>query len=84
MANRDEALTPNPNVLDARRDPVPHIGFGHGIHHCVGAAVARTVLRIAYQSLWRRFPDLRLAVPAGDVKLRKAFIDSPDHLPVAW
>nr|ADU56155.1 hypothetical protein CA915-34 [uncultured organism CA915] len=84
MANRDEALTPNPNVLDAGRDPAPHIGFGHGIHHCIGAAVARTVLRMAYQSLWRRLPGLRLAVPVDQVKLRRAFIDSPDRLPVAW
>jgi oxidation protein CepG len=84
MANRDEALTPNPDVLDATRDPAPHVGFGHGIHHCIGAAVARAVLRMAYQSLWRRFPGLRLAVPAAEVTLRTAFIDSPDRLPVAW
>ena len=84
MANRDEALTPDPNVLNARRDPAPHIGFGHGIHHCIGAAVARTVLRMAYQSLWQRLPGLRLAVPVDQVKLRQAFIDSPDRLPVAW
>jgi len=84
MANRDEALTPNPDVLDANRDTAPHVGFGHGIHHCIGAAVARTVLRMAYQSLWRRLPGLRLAVPAAEVKLRNAFIDSPDQLPVTW
>ncbi|GIF17058.1 cytochrome P450 [Actinoplanes teichomyceticus] len=84
MANRDEALTPHPNVLDAEREPAPHIGFGHGIHHCIGAAVARTVLRMAYQTLWRRLPGLRLAIPAGQVKLRNAFIDSPDQLPVTW
>jgi oxidation protein CepF/oxidation protein CepG len=84
MANRDEALTSNPNILDANRDTAPHVGFGHGIHHCIGAAVARTVLRMAYQSLWRRLPGLRLAVPAEEVKLRNAFIDSPDQLPVTW
>ncbi|WIM94447.1 cytochrome P450 [Actinoplanes oblitus] len=84
MANRDEALTPDPNVLDARRAPAPHIGFGHGIHHCVGAAVARSVLRLAYQTLWQRLPGLRLAVPVERVRLRNAFIDSPDQLPVAW
>ena len=84
MANRDEALTPNPNVLDAGRGPAPHIGFGHGIHHCIGAAVARTVLRMAYQTLWRRLPGLRPAVPAEEVKLRNAFIDSPDQLPITW
>jgi oxidation protein CepG len=84
MANRDEALTPNPNILDANRGPTAHIGFGHGIHHCLGAAVARSVLRLAYQALWRRLPGLRLAVPVEEVKFRNAFIDSPDHLPVTW
>ncbi|MGW3040591.1 cytochrome P450 [Kitasatospora sp. NPDC001159] len=84
MANRDTGLTPDPHLLDANREPLPHVGFGHGIHHCMGAAVARAVLRIAYQSLWRRFPGLGLAVPAGDVKFRSAFIDSPDRLPVTW
>lgn len=84
MANRDEALTPNPNVLDAKRASVSDVAFGHGIHYCVGAAVARTVLRMAYQTLWRRFPGLALAVPVEEVKLRNAFIDCPDRLPVTW
>lgn len=84
MANRDAALTPDPNVLDAHREPVSDVGFGHGIHYCVGAAVARTMLRLAYQSLWLRFPGLRLAVPVEEVKLRNAFIDCPDQLPVTW
>jgi oxidation protein CepF/oxidation protein CepG len=84
MANRDEALTPNANVLDVNRDPGSHVGFGHGIHYCIGAAVARTLLRMAYQTLWRRFPGLRLAVSVEEVKLRNAFIDCPDQLPVAW
>jgi cytochrome P450 len=84
MANRDEALTPNPDVLDATRDSVPDVGFGHGIHHCIGAAVARTMLRMAYQTLWRRLPGLRLAVPAEEVTLRNAFIDCPERLPVTW
>lgn len=84
MANRDEALTANPNTLDASRDPVPHVGFGHGIHYCIGAAVARSVLRMSYQSLWQRFPGLRLAVPVEEVRFRPAFIDSPDQLPVTW
>lgn len=84
MANRDEACTPDPNVLDVRREPGSHLGFGHGVHYCIGAAVARTLLRMAYQTLWRRLPGLHLAVPAGEVKLRNAFIDCPDRLPVAW
>ncbi|MEU5264295.1 cytochrome P450 [Amycolatopsis sp. NPDC021455] len=84
MANRDEALTPDPNVLDANRAPVSDVGFGHGIHYCIGAAVARAMLRISYQTLWRRFPGLRLAVPVEEVKHRNAFVDCPDKLPVTW
>ncbi|QUQ69291.1 cytochrome P450 [Kutzneria sp. CA-103260] len=84
MANRDDALTPDPNRLDANRESVSDVGFGHGIHYCIGAAVARTMLRLAYLSLWQRFPDLRLAVPIDEVKLRSAFIDCPDQLPVTW
>ncbi|MCE7003148.1 cytochrome P450 [Kibdelosporangium philippinense] len=84
MANRDEALTPNPNVLDANRPAVSDVGFGHGIHYCVGAALARSMLRMAYQTLWERFPGLRLAVPIGEVKYRSAFIDCPDQVPVTW
>ncbi|MFI8933347.1 cytochrome P450 [Streptomyces sp. NPDC053474] len=84
MANRDDALTPNPNVVDANREPVSDVGFGHGIHYCVGAALARVMLRISYQSLWRRFPELRLAVPIGEVKYRNAFVDCPDQVPVTW
>ncbi|MGW1599717.1 cytochrome P450 [Streptomyces eurythermus] len=84
MANRDDALTPNPNIVDANRTPVPDVGFGHGIHYCVGAALARAMLRISYQALWRRFPELRLAVPIGEVKYRNAFVDCPDQVPVTW
>ncbi|WET80956.1 cytochrome P450 [Amycolatopsis sp. QT-25] len=84
MANRDDALTPEPNVFDANRDSVSDVGFGHGIHYCIGAAVARSMLRMAYQTLWRRFPGLRLAVPIEEVKFRKAFVDCPDQVPVTW
>ncbi|RSN30126.1 cytochrome P450 [Amycolatopsis sp. WAC 04169] len=84
MANRDEALTPDPNVFDANRTAVSDVGFGHGIHYCVGAALARSMLRTAYQTLWRRFPGLRLAVPVEEVKYRSAFVDCPDQVPVTW
>lgn len=84
MANRDEALTPNPNVLDATRPPISDVGFGHGIHYCIGAAVAKVMLRMSYQTLWRRFPGLRLTVPIEEIKHRNAFVDCPDRLPVTW
>jgi oxidation protein CepF/oxidation protein CepG len=84
MANRDEALTPDPDVLDANRPAVSDVGFGHGIHYCVGAALARSMLRMAYQTLWQRFPGLRAAVPITEVGYRRAFVDCPDQVPVTW
>lgn len=85
MANRDPALAPDADRLDAIRDPVPHVAFGHGVHHCIGAALARLELRTAYLALLRRFPGLRLAVPAADVKYRAdAIAYGVEGLPVAW
>ncbi|MEO3972421.1 cytochrome P450 [Streptomyces sp. CAU 1734] len=85
MANRDPALTSGPDRLDLAREPVAHVAFGHGVHHCLGAALARTELRLAYRALWRRFPELRLAVPAGEVRFyNRALAHGVHRLPVAW
>jgi cytochrome P450 len=62
-ANRDERLCPAPEVLDIDRAEVRHLGFGHGIHFCLGAPLARMEGNLALSALIRRFPDLRLAVP---------------------
>jgi oxidation protein CepF len=70
MANRDPALVPDPDRLDVTREPVPHVAFGHGIHHCMGAALARLELRTVYTALWQRFPALRLADPAQETGFR--------------
>ena len=58
----------DPRVLDITRDPGPHLGFGHGIHFCLGAPLARLEGRIAFTALLDRFPDLRLAVDRGDLR----------------
>nr|ADU56154.1 hypothetical protein CA915-33 [uncultured organism CA915] len=63
-------LMPDVDRLDVTRAPVPHVAFGHGIHHCLGAALTRLELRIAYTELWRRFPALRLAGPDQEIKFR--------------
>ncbi|MGX2997538.1 cytochrome P450 [Streptomyces sp. JNUCC 64] len=85
MANRDPALTPDPDRFDPGRGPVPHVAFGHGIHHCLGAALARLELRIAFTALLERFPGLRAAQDGGEVRFRTR---SPayglERLPVAW
>ena len=66
-ANRDERVCPAPDVLDIDRDEVRHLGFGHGIHFCLGAPLARMEGHIALGALIERFPEMRLAVPAGEL-----------------
>jgi len=67
-ANRDEALFAEPELLDIDRQDARHLGFGHGIHFCLGAPLARMEGQIAIDALFRRFPDLRLAVPSDQLR----------------
>lgn len=60
-ANRDPARFAEPDRLDLERSPNPHVAFGHGLHSCVGAPLARLETRIAVTELVRRFPGLRSA-----------------------
>jgi cytochrome P450 len=63
-ANRDAEHFAHPEALDIDRTDVRHLGFGHGIHFCLGAPLARMEGKIALDTLIHRFPELRLAVPA--------------------
>jgi cytochrome P450 len=61
-ANRDPDVYPQPDHLDiSRADPSPHLAFSRGIHHCLGATLARLEARIAFEQLTRRYPTLALA-----------------------
>ena len=62
-AGRDPARCTEPQRLDVGRVDVAHVAFGHGIHHCLGAPLARLEGRIALGTLLTRYPHLRLAVP---------------------
>ncbi|MFJ9575897.1 cytochrome P450 [Streptomyces sp. NPDC101191] len=84
-ANRDPARFADPDVLDLRRAATGHLGFGHGIHQCLGQQLARVELTVALPALLERFPALRLAVPADEVPLRTDMnIYGVHRLPVTW
>jgi cytochrome P450 len=57
-ANRDPAATTDPDRLDITRGEMGHLAFGHGVHHCLGAPLARMEMQIAFPALLRRFPGL--------------------------
>jgi cytochrome P450 len=65
-ANRDPARFPDPDRLDLARPDNKHVGFGHGIHFCVGGPLARVETQIAINSLLARLPNLRLAEAAPE------------------
>lgn len=85
-ANRDPERFADPDVLDLRRDAAGHLAFFHGIHHCLGQQLARVEMRVALPALFARFPELRLAIPAGEVPLRPGYqsIYGVQRLPVTW
>jgi cytochrome P450 len=83
--NRDPDFVDAPDVLDIRRGAPGHLAFGHGVHHCLGAPLARMEMRIAFPALLRRFPALTLAEPFEAVRWRSFhFIYGLQSLAVAW
>ncbi|MFE9578368.1 cytochrome P450 [Nocardia sp. NPDC006044] len=84
-ANRDPAKFDEPDTFDIRRSAVGHVGFGHGVHQCLGQQLARVEMRVALPALVNRFPTLRLAVPVPDIPLRHDMdIYGVHRLPVTW
>jgi cytochrome P450 PksS len=82
-ANRDEARFKGPDILDLAREPNRHLAFGAGGHFCLGASLARMEGRIALTSLFRRFPDLRLAEPVETLPWRRSMpVRCPARVPL--
>jgi cytochrome P450 len=72
-ANRDERHFPDPDRFDIRRNPTDHVGFGSGIHLCLGAPLARLEARIALEAVSQRVTHVELTappVPTGGLLLR--------------
>ncbi|SFF08946.1 Cytochrome P450 [Actinacidiphila alni] len=73
-ADRDPARFDAPDTVDLARRDNPHLGYGHGIHYCLGAPLARLEARTALASLLTRLPDLRLAVDPAELRWRGGLI----------
>ncbi|WP_327102930.1 cytochrome P450 [Nonomuraea glycinis] len=84
-ANRDGAFIDDPDTFDITREAAGHVAFGHGVHHCLGAPLARMEMRIAFPALLRRFPSLALAEPdkQADFRIFSA-VYGLRTLPVTW
>jgi cytochrome P450 len=84
-ANRDPAAFPEPDRLDIERGARHHVAFGHGVHHCIGAEIARVELAIVLESLFRRIPDLRLAKPWNELRYKDGNVMYGVYeMPVTW
>ncbi|MFJ6141758.1 cytochrome P450 [Kitasatospora sp. NPDC092286] len=84
-ANRDERRFPGGDELDLSRDSRLHLAFGFGVHQCLGQPLARLELQIALNTILRRLPELRLAVPFEEIRFRGDMLIYGVHeLPLAW
>jgi cytochrome P450 len=84
-ADRDSERFADPDALDVRRADVRHVAFGRGSHYCLGAPLARLEAQIALETLFRRLPGLRLAVPRQELEWRPTpGLRRLVALPVAW
>lgn len=83
-ANHDAAHFVDPARFDVARDPNPHLAFGHGIHHCIGAALGRLEARIALGDILERLHDLELATSGPWEPRRALHVHGPARLPIRF
>ncbi|MGW5491343.1 cytochrome P450 family protein [Streptomyces olivaceoviridis] len=84
IADRDPARFAEPERLDITRRDNGHLAFGHGIHYCLGAPLARLEGQVAVGTVLRRLPDLALAVPPAQLAWRPGGLRGPARLPVTF
>jgi cytochrome P450 len=85
-ANRDPAVYANPDALDIERGSRQHVAFGFGPHQCIGQNLARMELHIALETLFRRIPELEIAIGIEELSLREpsSLVFGVHALPVTW
>jgi len=83
-ANRDERAFDDPDRLDVTRAHNHHVAFGFGTHFCLGASLARLEIRVMFEELMRRLPDLHLAFGATPSKVPSAFACAYDAVPLEF
>lgn len=84
-ANRDPEAFPEADRFDVTRGARNHVAFGHGLHHCIGAELARVELQVVLKTLFRRIPDLKLAKPWNELRYKDGNIMYGVYeMPVTW
>jgi cytochrome P450 len=82
--NRDEAQFPDPDRFDIQREPNRHLAFGHGIHFCLGAPLARLEARIALNAMLERFPGQWHVPDVPLVPIQSSIVFGVKNLPMTW
>jgi cytochrome P450 len=82
--NWDTEFADNPAAFDANRNTRGHLGFGYGVHQCIGQNLARVEMQVAFATLARRIPGLRPAVAPDLLRFKEADIYGMKELPVTW
>lgn len=83
--NHDKEVFDNPETFDIHRENRRHMAFGYGLHQCIGMNLAKAELEIALQTLFRRLPNLRLAVPVEELQFKHdSALFGPHEVPVYW
>ena len=82
--NWDTEFVDDPETFEIDRNTRGHLGFGYGVHQCIGQNLARVEMQVAFATLARRLPGLKLAVPPDELKFKEADIYGMKELPVSW
>lgn len=83
-ANRDDTVFDQPDEFRVDRNPNPHLGFGIGTHYCMGANLAKAELRVAFEELFRRLPDIRIPDGAPLQRGDSSLVLAINHLPAVF